>query len=407
VNISRRPNRESNRLTASAAWDSGLRRRAGPPPRGSVRGVPARGPHPPARGAAWFGGLLATDVAEASVDPAVLDRGGWWAVVATFEEQYRFWRFRDVRPAPLPPGGRWHGPSPSAWSTSLDRQAYVDGVREIRRRVREGAVYQVNLCRVLSAPLPPDADPWSLAGVLAEGNPAPFAGVVDTPDLDGVPAARLVSASPELFLARHGDVVRSSPIKGTGVTAADLRSKDEAENVMIVDLVRNDLQRVCRPGTVEVTALLVVEQHPGLVHLVSTVEGDLSPGRTAYDVLQATFPAGTLSGAPKPRAMEIIDKLEPVRRGLYGGVVGYLDVAGDMDFAIAIRTALLRDGVAHVQAGAGIVADSVPEREDEECRNKAAAVLRAVATASTLRPAGGPAAGGPPTVGGPGRETQA
>ncbi len=129
-----------------------------------------------------------------------------------------------------------------------------------------------------------------------------------------------------------------------------------------------------------------VERYSHVMHLVSTVEGDLAPGRTAYDVLQATFPAGTLSGAPKPRAMELIDELEPVRRGVYGGVVGYLDLAGDMDFAIAIRTALLRDGVAHVQAGAGIVADSVPEREDEECRDKAAAVLRAVVTAAGLRP---------------------
>jgi anthranilate synthase component 1 len=124
------------------------------------------------------------------------------------------------------------------------------------------------------------------------------------------------------------------------------------------------------------------------MHIVSVVEGDLAPGRSAYDVLQATFPAGTLSGAPKPRAMAMIEDLEPVRRGLYGGVVGYFDWAGDMDMAIAIRTALVREGIAHVQAGAGIVADSVPEREHDECRNKAAAVLRAVATAATLHAPG-------------------
>jgi anthranilate synthase component 1 len=155
---------------------------------------------------------------------------------------------------------------------------------------------------------------------------------------------------------------------------------------MLVDLARNDLGRVCVPGSVEVVDFMQVERYSHVMHLVSTVEGDLAPGNAAFDVLRSTFPAGTLSGAPKPRAMELIDSLEPVRRGLYGGVVGYLDVAGDMDLAIAIRTALLRDGVAYVQAGAGIVADSVPEREDDECRNKAAAVVRAVVTASTLRP---------------------
>jgi anthranilate synthase component 1 len=126
------------------------------------------------------------------------------------------------------------------------------------------------------------------------------------------------------------------------------------------------------------------------MHIVSTVVGELAPGRTAYDLLAATFPAGTLSGAPKPRAMEIIDELEPVRRGLYGGAIGYLDFAGDLDTAIAIRTALVRDGVAYVQAGGGLVADSVPELEDAECRNKAAAVLRAVSVAATLRPVPGP-----------------
>ncbi len=337
-----------------------------------MRGVPARGPHPPARGAAWFGGLLATDVAEASVDPAVLDRGGWWAVVATFEEQYRLWRFRDVRSAPLPPGGPWHGPSPSAWRTSLDRQAYVDGVREIRRRVREGAVYQVNLCRVLSAPLPPGSDPWSLAGVLAAGNPAPFAGVVDVPDLDGVPAARLVSASPELFLARNGDVVTSSPIKGTGVTAADLRSKDQAENVMIVDLVRNDLQRVCRPGTVEVTALLVVEQHPGLVHLVSTVEGRLRPGAGWADLLAATMPPGSVSGAPKSSALRAIADLEPVPRGPYCGAVGFVDAdSGVARLAVGIRSFWWDGDELRFGTGAGITWGSDPDGEWVETELKA------------------------------------
>lgn len=161
--------------------------------------------------------------------------------------------------------------------------------------------------------------------------------------------------------------------------------KERAEHLMLVDLGRNDLGRVCAPGSVEVVDFMTVRRYSHVMHLESTVVGRLAPGRTAFDALCACFPAGTLSGAPKPRAMEIIEKLEPTRRGLYGGVVGYLDFAGDLDAAIAIRTALLRDGVAYVQAGGGIVADSDPAAEDAETRNKAAAALRAVAVAETFR----------------------
>jgi anthranilate synthase component 1 len=162
---------------------------------------------------------------------------------------------------------------------------------------------------------------------------------------------------------------------------------------MLVDLGRNDLGRVCEPGSVEVVDFMSIERYSHVMHIVSTVTGRLAPGRTAFDVLTACFPAGTLSGAPKPRALQIIEELEPTRRGLYGGCVGYLDFAGDADTAIAIRTALLRDGTAYVQAGAGIVADSDPAAEDAECRNKAAAVLRAVAAAEHLSGAGREAAG--------------
>ncbi|HEY2224242.1 chorismate-binding protein, partial [Actinomycetospora sp.] len=147
---------------------------------------------------------------------------------------------------------------------------------------------------------------------------------------------------------------------------------------------RNDLGRVCEPGTVKVHRFFDIERYSHVMHLVSTVSGRLAEGRTAFDAVTACFPAGTLSGAPKPKAMEIIEELEPTRRGLYGGIVGYLDFAGDADTAIAIRTGLLRDGVAHVQAGGGIVADSDPVAEDTEASNKARAVLAAVATAGTL-----------------------
>jgi anthranilate synthase component 1 len=157
---------------------------------------------------------------------------------------------------------------------------------------------------------------------------------------------------------------------------------------MLVDLARNDLARVCDAGSVEVLEFMQVERYSHVMHIVSTVVGDVREDLSALDVLCACFPAGTLSGAPKVRAMEIIEALEPTRRGLYGGVVGYVDVGGDLDTAIAIRTVVLRDGRAFVQAGAGIVADSDPTAEDAECRNKAAAVLTAIAAAATLRPAG-------------------
>ena len=162
--------------------------------------------------------------------------------------------------------------------------------------------------------------------------------------------------------------------------------KERAEHLMLVDLGRNDLGRVCAPGSVNVVEFMNLERYSHVMHIVSTVIGELSDDKSPVDALYAVFPAGTLSGAPKPRAMEIIESLEPTRRGIYGGAIGYVDFTGNLDTCIAIRTAVIRDGVAHVQAGAGIVADSSPESEHQECINKAAAVLRAVAVANTLSP---------------------
>lgn len=209
----------------------------------------------------------------------------------------------------------------------------------------------------------------------------------------------VVGSSPEALVKVEDGRAMVHPIAGTrhrGVTpqqdhdlAEELLAdpKERAEHLMLVDLGRNDLGRVCEPGSVEVVDFMSIEKYSHVMHIVSTVTGRVAEGRTAFDVLTACFPAGTLSGAPKPRAMQIIEELEPSRRGLYGGCVGYLDFAGDADTAIAIRTALLRDGTAYVQAGAGVVADSVPELEDAECRNKAAAVLRAVGAANRLHSA--------------------
>lgn len=328
---------------------------------------------------AWFGGRLATGLVDSSTDPSCLDGGGWWAVVADFEGGLRAWRFDRVQRAPLPPArSRWHGPAPTSWTTSVDRAAYLEAVRAIRRRIRDGEVYQANLCRVLSAPLHQklgDVDPLALAHRLAVGNPAPYAGVVQAP------GAWVVSASPELFLSRDGVVLESSPIKGTGASEADLLPKDDAENVMIVDLVRNDLQRVCRPGSVEVTSLLRLERHPGLVHLVSTVRGRLRAGVGWVQVLAAAYPPGSVTGAPKSSALVAIRDLEPVPRGPYCGAVGWVDAdAGRAVLGVGIRTfwadqasgggAVLRFGT-----GAGITWGSDPEGEWAETELKAARLV--------------------------------
>jgi anthranilate synthase component 1 len=289
----------------------------------------------------------------------------------------------DTPPAPVP-------------RERSTRDEYMTAVRAGKEAIRNGEVFQVVLAQRFDLDCPADA--LDVYRVLRASNPSPYMYLYRTTDPGGR-RLDVVGSSPEALVTVTEGRVVTHPIAGTrwrGATPAEdialgeellADTKERAEHLMLVDLSRNDLGRVCTAGTVEVVQFMEVERYSHVMHLVSTVEGDLADGRTAYDVLAATFPAGTLSGAPKPRAMEIIDELEPVRRGLYGGVVGYLDWAGDLDTAIAIRTALLRDGVAHVQAGAGIVADSVPAREDDECRNKAAAVLRAVATAGRLRPA--------------------
>ena len=186
---------------------------------------------------AWFGDCLATGLVDVTSDPAALDGTGWWAVVADFEGGLTCARFADVRPAALP-AAPWRGPDRSAWVSSLSRDDYVTAVERVRAEIAAGEVYQVNVCRVLSAPAPSDADVAGLAGALASGNPAPYAGVLRLP----AAGVHVVTASPELFLRRSGDVVESGPIKGTARTAAELLPKDHAENVMIVDLVRNDLE---------------------------------------------------------------------------------------------------------------------------------------------------------------------
>ena len=265
-------------------------------------------------------------------------------------------------------------------------------VNAAKEAIHAGEAFQVVVSQRFEVTT--EADPLDVYRVLRATNPSPYMYLLR---LDGFD---IVGSSPEALVTVLDGVVTTHPIAGTrwrGATEEedialekDLRTdeKERAEHVMLVDLGRNDLGRVCEPGTVKVRSFFSVERYSHVMHLVSTVTGLLRRDRNAFDAVTACFPAGTLSGAPKPRAMEIIEELEPTRRGLYGGIVGYLDFAGNADTAIAIRTALVRDGVAYVQAGGGIVADSDPVAEDTECLNKARAVLCAVATATTLRSVG-------------------
>ena len=328
---------------------------------------------------AVVGGQLATDLRDVTSDLAALDSEGFWAVVLPYDDEPVCARFDKVRAAVPWPGRKWRGPAASSWRSSLDRQAYCKGVSSIRDAIELGDVYQVNLCRVLSAPLPRDADVAALGAALADGNPAPYSAVVRLPK-QGVHVA---SASPERFLRRDGDLVESQPIKGTAATPTGFLAKDRAENVMIVDLVRNDLGRVCEWGSVEVPegSLCAVERHPGLYHLVSTVTGRLRPGMGWADAIDATFPPGSVTGAPKIAALKMISALEPVGRGPYCGAVGWVDAdCREGDLNVAIRTFWFDDGRIHLGTGGGITWDSTPDGEWAETELKARRLLSVVSS---------------------------
>ncbi|HEY7612981.1 MAG TPA: aminodeoxychorismate synthase component I [Gemmatimonadales bacterium] len=264
--------------------------------------------------------------------------------------------------------------------STFTHRGYLDAVARVREYIVAGDIFQANLSQRLQAPL--REPPFELYRRLRRRNPAPFAAYLGFDDVT------VLSASPERFLRLEpSGQVETRPIKGTrprglgpmhdaalGRALAE-SEKDRAENVMIVDLLRNDLSRVCRPGTVRVPELFALEQHPTVHHLVSTVLGDLEPGADAVDLVRAAFPGGSITGAPKVRAMEIIAELEPTRRGVYCGSIGYLSATGAMDTSIVIRTFVLRGGELYFQAGGGIVADSDPELEYRETLDKAAGLI--------------------------------
>lgn len=264
-------------------------------------------------------------------------------------------------------------------ASSLDRDDYAARVERIVDHIEAGDCYQVNLTRRLAWDRP--VDPFALFGALATQNPAPYSTVIRLDDL------AVVSASPERFLRWDARAAETRPIKGTAADAPWLRSsaKDRAENVMIVDLARNDLGRVCVPGSIHVPSLCALESHPGLHHLVSTVRGTVRPEVSLATLLRATLPPASVTGAPKPRVMQIIEELEPVRRGVYCGAIGWLDTERNIgDLAVAIRTFTTSSDVTTLGVGAGIVADSDPIAEWEETELKAARLLRAAGASPRL-----------------------
>ncbi|WP_460954221.1 anthranilate synthase component I [Parasphingorhabdus pacifica] len=277
-------------------------------------------------------------------------------------------------------------------------QEHYDAVENAKEAIRAGEAFQVVVSQRFE--METEADALDVYRVLRTTNPSPYMYLLRLEAPDGGEPFDIVGSSPESLVTVRDGQATTHPIAGTRWRGGDEDEdallgkelindeKERAEHLMLVDLGRNDLGRVCRPGSVHVVDFFRIERYSHVMHIVSTVTGKLAEGRTAFDAIAACFPAGTLSGAPKPRALGIIEELEPTRRAQYGGVVGYLDFAGNADTAIAIRTALVRAGKAYVQAGGGIVADSDPVAEDEECMNKARAVLNAVATAGTLREPG-------------------
>lgn len=313
---------------------------------------------------------------------------GFWAVVLTFEGHLTAVRMPSRHAGAQRTVSLWDWPGAGGeWRASLDDTAYLDGVEQIRDRIARGTVYQVNLCRVLTTDLEHTDGIRLLGERLAQGNPAPYAATIDIPEA----GLEIACASPEAYLVRRGKRVTSSPIKGTAATAEEMLAKDYAENVMIVDLVRNDLQHVSVPGTVRTDHLCRVEEHPGLVHLVSDVTGELREEVTWRDLLDASFPPGSVSGAPKHTALRAIADLEPVDRGPYCGTIGWIDADRDEALlSVGIRTFWIEPGAGwdrtlRFGTGAGITWGSDPLTELRETELKAARLMGLARAAHDVR----------------------
>jgi para-aminobenzoate synthetase component 1 len=263
----------------------------------------------------------------------------------------------------------------------MTEDEFIQAVIKIQQYIGQGDVFQVNLAVRQSKPIKVEA--LEVYEQLRSLNPSPYMAYLHTPDF------QVVSGSPELLVKKDGQEVSTRPIAGTrsrgknheeDVTLANElieNEKERAEHVMLVDLERNDLGRVCKYGTVEVNEFMVIEKYSHVMHIVSNVRGELAADKSSFDIIDAVFPGGTITGAPKVRTMEIIEELEPVQRGVYTGSLGWIDFSGDLELNIIIRTMLVKDGMAHVQAGAGIVIDSNPKHEYKESMKKAAALWKA------------------------------
>jgi anthranilate synthase component 1 len=348
----------------------------------------------PAEIGAWDSCFLITDtllifdnvrqkikvVANAHLDEAASPRAAYDEAIARIDALIA--RLKG----PLPAGdGLKPARKPVDFTSNMGREAFEAAVEKSKEYIRAGDIIQVVLSQRFSGAL--NVAPLDIYRVLRTLNPSPYMFFLRMDD------TIVLGASPEVMVRKEGERVELRPIAGTRPRGAspeedrqlelDLLAdpKERAEHVMLVDLGRNDLGRVCRTGTVRVSELMTVERYSHVMHIVSNVQGELSPEHDAFDLVRATFPAGTLSGAPKVRAMEIIDELEPCRREIYGGAVGYFSFSGNMDLAIAIRTLVVKDGRIHLQAGAGLVADSDPATEYQETVNKAMAVVKAIETA--------------------------
>jgi para-aminobenzoate synthetase component 1 len=316
----------------------------------------------------WMGGRLATDLVEISHEPSCLDDGDFWAVSTTFEGAFTAAKFATVVDSDFP-DANW-SPIKSQWDSVPDQVGYISYVERIRELIAQGWVYQVNACRRLTT----DDSNLNLRGLfkgILNNNPAPWASYLEIPDLN------IASASPELFLQRSGSRVKTSPIKGTQLLgSSEFGTKDQSENIMIVDLMRNDLGMICESGTVEVSRLLYSQDHPGLQHLVSDVEGDLVSGISWRSILGSISPPGSVSGAPKSSAVSVIAEHEKPR-GPYCGILGW--VQGDQaQLSVAIRI-FWKDEKINFGTGAGITFSSQSQAEWEETELKASRLIKIAA----------------------------
>ena len=337
-----------------------------------------------------FGERFATDLVRVVQDPAEM-HSGWWAVLQTFEGQFFGFQFanteRDISELAQFVGSNDSVPEMGNWVSNIAQSDYEQGVETVRESIAAGWVYQTNYCRILNQKLESKFNSLDAYLKLRVGNPAPYASAFSIPkELSGLDFdIQIASASPELFIQRSGATLKSSPIKGTARVADDLLDKDSAENVMIVDLIRNDLSHVCLPGTVAVPQMLRVEEHPGLVHLVSDVVGQLRGDVYWPEILQAMSPAGSISGAPKSSSLQLISEIEPQPREVYCGVLGWINVEeSTAQLAVAIRTfwqsLSSNEPTLCFGTGAGITYASNPTGEWNETELKAHHLLEVLSS---------------------------